>query len=152
MPYKAGNWYILMHEQYFSKQHFLDICRCAFEVGFFPFRKKCICFNDSSLKMMKNAFYFILKALSVLKIFKFLSWLFGHLEKTAWLERKAKFQNLWHNSLVNKLITIYILPNISQSKDNQTIGVGGMSEVLQILPLGILPQRLHHNNTDFLKK
>ena len=31
-----------------------------------------IFFNDSSLKIMKNAFYFILKALLVLKIFKFL--------------------------------------------------------------------------------
>ena len=32
-----------------------------------------ICFNDSPSKMMKNVFYFILKALFVLKIFKFLS-------------------------------------------------------------------------------
>ena len=31
--------------------------------------------------MMKNAFYFTLKALFVLKIFKFLSWLFGHVAK-----------------------------------------------------------------------
>ena len=45
--------------------------------------KKCvICFIESPLKMMKNAFYFILKALFVLKIFKFLSRLFGHVEKT----------------------------------------------------------------------
>ena len=36
---------------------------------------------------MENAFYFILKDLFVLKMFKFLSWLFGHLEKKAWLER-----------------------------------------------------------------
>ena len=34
-----------------------------------------IYFNGSSTKMMKNAFYFILKAFFVLKIFKFLSWL-----------------------------------------------------------------------------
>ena len=46
-----------------------------------------VCFNDSPSKMSKNAFYFILKSLFVLKIFKFLSWLFGHVEKTAWLER-----------------------------------------------------------------
>ena len=46
-----------------------------------------ICFNDSPSKVMKNAFYFILKALFVLKIFKLLSWLFEHVEKTAWLER-----------------------------------------------------------------
>ena len=32
-----------------------------------------ICFNDSPSKMMKSAFYFILKAVSFLKIFKFLS-------------------------------------------------------------------------------
>ena len=31
------------------------------------------CFNESTLKMMKNAFNFILKALFVLEIFKFLS-------------------------------------------------------------------------------
>ena len=46
-----------------------------------------ICFNESALKMMKNAFYFILKVLFVIKILKFLSLLFGHLEKLAWLER-----------------------------------------------------------------
>ena len=37
--------------------------------------------------MMKNAFYLILIALFVLKIFKYLSWLFGHAGKGAWLER-----------------------------------------------------------------
>ena len=36
--------------------------------------KKCvICFNDSPSKLMKNVFYFILKTLFFLKIFKFLS-------------------------------------------------------------------------------
>ena len=42
-----------------------------------------ICFNKSPLKVMKNAFYFILKALFVLKIFTFLSWHFGHVEEMA---------------------------------------------------------------------
>ena len=46
-----------------------------------------ICFNESLLNIMKNAFYFILKALFVLKIFKFLSSYFGHVEEMAWLER-----------------------------------------------------------------
>ena len=36
---------------------------------------------ESPLKMMKKAFYFISKALFVLKIFKFLSLLFGHVGK-----------------------------------------------------------------------
>ena len=38
---------------------------------------------------MKNAFYFILKGLFVFKIFKLLSWLFGHVGKITWLERKG---------------------------------------------------------------
>ena len=44
--------------------------------------------TESSLKMMKNAFYFTLKALFVLKIFKFLSWFFGHVTKR--LDKKDK--------------------------------------------------------------
>ena len=37
--------------------------------------------TESPLKMMKNAFYFTVKALSVLKILKFLFWLFGYVSK-----------------------------------------------------------------------
>ena len=37
--------------------------------------------TESPLKAMKNAFYFTLKALFLLKKFKFLSWIFGHVEK-----------------------------------------------------------------------
>ena len=36
---------------------------------------------ESPLKMMKNVFYFTLKSICVLKIFKLFSWLFGHVEK-----------------------------------------------------------------------
>ena len=54
------------------------------KVGLLSSKNICvICLIESSLKMMKNAFYFILKALFVLKIFKFLSWLFGQVGKTA---------------------------------------------------------------------
>ena len=64
---------------------FLIICRVLkieyaarywkiLKVGLSPSKKTCvICFIERSLKMMKNAFYFILKALFVHKIFKFLS-------------------------------------------------------------------------------
>ena len=63
---------------------------------------------------MKNAFYFILKGLFVHKIFKFLSWLFGHAEKkTAWLEREGEFQNPWRHNLVNKQLQYTYCP-ISQ--------------------------------------
>ena len=37
--------------------------------------------TETPLKMMKNAFYFTLKALFVLKVFKFLSCLFDHVGK-----------------------------------------------------------------------
>ena len=54
------------------------------KVGLSPSQKICIiCLSESPLKMMKNAFYFILKVLFILKIFKFLSRLFGHVGKTA---------------------------------------------------------------------
>ena len=37
---------------------------------------------------MKNAFY--LKALFVLKIFKYSSWQLGHVEQSVWLERQER--------------------------------------------------------------
>ena len=40
--------------------------------------------TQSPLKIMKNVFYFTLKALFITKIFKFLSWVFGNIEK--WLD------------------------------------------------------------------
>ena len=60
-----------------------------------------ICFNDSSLQMMKNAFCFILKGLFDLKILKLFSWLFAHVGKTAWLEMNL-FPNISWN--INKLL------------------------------------------------
>ena len=37
--------------------------------------------TEGTLKMMKNAFYFTSKAVFFLKIFKFMSRLFGHVSK-----------------------------------------------------------------------
>ena len=43
------------------------------KAGLSPSKNNCpICFIESSVKVIKNAFYFILDALFVLKIFKFL--------------------------------------------------------------------------------
>ena len=61
------------------KQTGKNLADTTFKAGLSPSKKKFICFNESPLKIMKNAFYL---ALSVLKIFKFLSCLFGHVEKT----------------------------------------------------------------------
>ena len=47
-----------------------------------PKKVHLICFNEKPLKMMKNVLYFIIKILCVLKIFKFLTCLFGNIEKT----------------------------------------------------------------------
>ena len=49
------------------------------KVGLSPSKNICIvCLIESPLQVMKNAFYFILKAFFVLKIFTFLSRLFEH--------------------------------------------------------------------------
>ena len=77
--------------------------------------------NESPLKMMKNAFYFTLKAVVVLKIFKFLSWSFSLVEKR--LDEKDKV-NFKKKRKRKKTMTIYILPNISRSKDNQIMKLG----------------------------
>ena len=44
--------------------------------------------TESFLKMMKNVFYFMLKALFFLEIFTFLFWFFGYVEKQ--LDKKGK--------------------------------------------------------------
>ena len=50
---------------------------------------KTITSNWNSLKMVKNVFCFILKAFFVLKILKFMFWLFGHVGKG--LDKKVEF-------------------------------------------------------------
>ena len=66
-------------------------------------QKSCfICFKESHLKIMKNAFYFMLKAL---EIFTFLLWLFGYVEKR--LDKKAK-ANLKIHDVANWITNIYI--------------------------------------------
>ena len=50
-----------------------------FKVGLSPSKKKIILFNESPLEMMKIAFH--LKSSFCSQIFKFLSLLFGHVEK-----------------------------------------------------------------------
>ena len=94
------------------------------KVGLSPSKKICvICCNESPLKMIENAFYFILKAFSFSRYLSFVT--------TFWSCRK--------NGLIRKIrltskskmpqpgletIAIHILPNISQSKSNQTMKFG----------------------------
>ena len=84
--YKVAGHLILPHIRLFLKikrglelasrglEKAVAFIKARFKVGLSPSKKNgVICFIESPLKMMKNAFYFILKALFVLKIFKFLS-------------------------------------------------------------------------------
>ena len=59
----------------FLVQPFVDLIKSKILKPDFHLPKKIffICFNDGPSKMMKNGFYFILKALFVLRIFKALS-------------------------------------------------------------------------------
>ena len=68
--------------------------------------------------MMRNGFYFILKALFILKMFKFLFWLFGYIQKTIWLKKQVNFKI--YDVTARLTITIHILPNISLSMDKET--------------------------------
>ena len=77
-----------------------------------------ICFNESPLKLMKNYFYFMLKALFVLKVIILESYRFGYVQKLRKLMLISKFMT---SQPGQKIISIHILPNISRSKSNHTI-------------------------------
>ena len=74
-------------KSHFWRFRFLKVLQDR-EAGLLHSKKKFfICFNDSLFELMKIAFYFILKAFFVLKIFNVLFWLFGHVEEMTWIER-----------------------------------------------------------------
>ena len=64
--------------------------------------------TESPLKMMKNVFRFILKALFILEIFKFLSCLFEYIEKRLDKQAKVNFKisdiTKWTTNKYNTLI------------------------------------------------
>ena len=67
---------------------------------------------ESPLKMTRNVFYFTSKALFVLKIFKFLSLLFGHAAKQFAKKDKAIFKfydvTAWLINICNTHIAQYL--------------------------------------------
>ena len=82
--------------------------------------------EESPLKMMKNAFYFTSKALSILKVFKFLSWLFGHIAEQVDNENKVNFKFCDVTAWLT--IVLHILCNMSRIKGNQTMKFGQLIE------------------------
>ena len=77
--------------------------------------------------MMQNLFYFTSKALFVLNIFKFSSWLFCHVAKQLDLKDKVNSEFYDVTSWLTN-IAINILPNIPRSKRNQTMKFGQLKE------------------------
>ena len=55
--YKAENWHALLHEQYFSKHYFLDICQCVF--NYFVFIRSRRIFQDLALQTVFFLPFFI---------------------------------------------------------------------------------------------
>ena len=83
--------------------------------------------TESCLKMIKNIFYFMLKAFFVLEIFTFLSWFFGYVEKR--LDKKVKLmRNFVTSQSEIQIITIYVMTNISRSKGNEVMEFGQLIE------------------------
>ena len=87
MVAKSNASNVVNESQYFHIEFAKSVTNLKNLLKLDSYQKCVICFIESPLKMIKNAFYLILKALFILNIFKFLSWLFAYVEKTAWLER-----------------------------------------------------------------
>ena len=66
-PHRSPGFVQKKSPEVFCKKRISENQTLIFQKKFF------ISFNDSPSKMMKNAFYFIVKALFVLEMFKFLS-------------------------------------------------------------------------------
>ena len=90
-------------------------------------KKVVIFFIENPLKLMGNAFYFILKALFILEIFQFFVTFWSCRENG--LIRKVRLTSKFMASQPGlQTIAIHILLNISQSKGNQTMKFGQLIE------------------------
>ena len=75
---------------------------------------------------MKNAFYFILQALLVLKIFKSFV-----MTKNGWIRKIMLISKFMTSQRGYQTTAIHILPNISRSKDNQAMKLGQLIEYIK---------------------
>ena len=74
----------------------------------FPKKIGFISFNESHLKMIKDAFYFIFNALFVFKIFKFVSWLFGYVEKNGVIRKIRLISKFMGSQPSSQAFTIHV--------------------------------------------
>ena len=63
--------------------------------------------TKSTLKMKENIFYFTWKTFFVLKIIKFLSWLFGHVENR--LDEKDKVNSKFYDVITSNVKTMKLV-------------------------------------------
>ena len=92
-------------------------------------KKNCLsCISKSHLKMIKNAFYFILKAPFVLKTFKLFVLTSWSCRKSGLIRDFGLISKFMTSQTGWQTITIRILPNISRSKGNQTLKFGQLIE------------------------
>ena len=80
--------------------------------------------TESPLKMMKNVFYFTLKALFVLKIFYVLSCLFGHVGN--WFDQKDKVNFKFYDVTTWEINSCN--SHISRSKRSETMNFDQLTE------------------------
>ena len=88
-----------------------------------PKKNLFICFNDNPSKMMKNVFYFILKALFILKILNFCLDILGMQKKRLDQKDKVNFEIYDVAAWLTKNYNTHML-NISRIKDNQMMKFG----------------------------
>ena len=83
-----------------------------------------ICFNDNALKMMKDAFCFVLKAPLVPKIFNFFSCFFLPCRKNGYIRKIWLTSKFLISQSGKQNIAMHILPDVSQNKSNKTMKFG----------------------------
>ena len=100
-----------------------------FKVWFSP-SKIILCYllDSKQFKSDENAFYFILKALFVFKICKFLSRLFWSCRKNGLIRNISWTLKFMTSQLGLQTFAIHILQNISKSKDNRIMKFGQLIE------------------------
>ena len=74
-------------------------------------KKNFFCLNESCLKIIQNTFYFMLKALFILVLFKFLSWLHGYV-KNGLKRIQRVFLRFMTSQIGQQIIIIHTLLNV----------------------------------------
>ena len=78
-----------------------------------------------------HAFYFMLKALFVIRTFKFSSWLFGYERKRLYKKAKVNLK-IYKLQTGRQMFALHILPNISGKKGNQAMKLGQLKEYITL--------------------